>query len=181
MSTAMDYQTPVELDASLEQIRQAPKDRGVLQLIVCRPSAGERRVLNEAMLDLVEGLVGDNWKTRSSRADMQLTIMNSRVITFLAGEKANWPPAGDQLFIDLDLSIENLPPGMQLALGSAVIEITAPPHTGCKKFAARFGADAVKFVNSPLGKQLRMRGVNARIVQSGMVRIGDVVNKLTAR
>src|SRR5688572_12991837 len=171
MSTPMDYQTPVELEAGLEHIRQAPKDKGVLQLIVCRPGAGERKVLDEAVLDPTEGFVGDNWKSRSSRADMQLTIMNSRVIALLAGEKANWAPAGDQLFIDMDLSLENLSAGTRLAVGSAVIEITAPPHAGCKKFAARFGEDAAKLVNSPAGKQLRMRGVNARIVQSGTIRV----------
>jgi MOSC domain-containing protein YiiM len=90
----------------------------------------------------------------------------------------HWQLAGDQLFIDLDLSEENLPPGTQLAMGTAVIEVTAEPHTGCGKFIARFGVDAVKFVNSPIGQRLRLRGVNARVVRSGRIRVGDSIRKL---
>jgi MOSC domain-containing protein YiiM len=104
--------------------------------------------------------------------------MNARVIDLVAREKDRWSLAGDQLFIDLDVSAENLPPGTRLALGSAVIEVTNQPHTGCKKFAARFGLDALKFVNSPVGRQLQLRGVNARVRQAGVIRIGDLVKKL---
>ncbi|MBD2433979.1 MULTISPECIES: MOSC domain-containing protein [Fischerella] len=175
--------TMEELQASLDEIRQSPKDKGVLELIVRRPQNGEREVLEEGELDLLEGLVGDNWRTRgssrtsdgSSHPDMQLNIMNSRVIALVAQDKNRWQLAGDQLFIDMDLSAENLPPGIQLAVGSAVIEVTNQPHNGCKKFVARFGLDAMKFVNSPVGKQLRLRGINAKVVQPGVIRVGDLV------
>jgi MOSC domain-containing protein YiiM len=109
---------------------------------------------------------------------MQLNIMNSRVIALLAQDKDRWPLAGDQLFIDMDLSAENLPPGTRLALGSAMIEVTDQPHTGCKKFMERFGLDAMKFVNSPVGKQLHLRGINAKVVQPGLIQVGDVVKKI---
>jgi MOSC domain-containing protein YiiM len=109
---------------------------------------------------------------------MQLNIMNSRVVGLLAQTKERWPLAGDQLFIDLDLSAANVPPGTQLSLGSAVIEVTAPPHTGCKKFMSRYGQDAMKFVNSPTGKQLHLRGINAKVIRPGVVRVGDSVKKL---
>jgi MOSC domain-containing protein YiiM len=142
--------------------------------------------LEEGELDLVEGLVGDTWKVRGSsrtldgaaHPDMQLNIMNARVVALLAREKDRWPLAGDQLFIDMDVSSENLPPGTRLALGSAVIEVTDQPHTGCKKFEARFGLDALKFVNSPLGRQLRLRGLNAKVTQPGVIRVGDSVKKI---
>ena len=182
----MKYLTMQELEAGLDAIRQSPQDQGVLELIVRRPRADERQILDEGILDRAEGLVGDNWRARgssrtadgSAHPDMQLTLMNSRVIALLAQDQAHWPLAGDQLFVDLDLSEANLPPGTRLALGSAVIEVTAIPHTGCNKFAARFGPDALKFVNSPQGRQLHLRGINARVVQGGAIRVGDAVRKI---
>jgi MOSC domain-containing protein YiiM len=179
--------TMQELEAGLDAIRQSPQDEGVLELIVRRPQADERQILEEGRLDLVEGLVGDHWRARgssrtadgSAHPDMQLTLMNSRVIALLAQDEARWPLAGDQLFVDLDLSAENLPPGTRLALGSAVIEVTNVPHTGCNKFAARFGTDALRFVNSALGRQLHLRGINARVVQPGVIRAGDQVRKMS--
>ncbi len=178
--------TMEELEAGLDEIRQSPKDEGLLKLIVRRPRRDEREVLQEGELEVMEGLLGDSWKIRgssrtadgSSHPDMQLNIMNSRVIALLAQAEDRWQLAGDQLFIDMDLSTENLPPGTQLALGSAVIEVTAQPHTGCKKFVARFGRDAMIFVNSPLGKQLHLRGINAKVVQSGVIRVGDIVERI---
>jgi hypothetical protein len=177
--------TSEELEAGLENIRQSPKDNGVLALIVRRPQVGERQVLDQGELDLLQGLVGDTWRMRgssrtsdgSSHPDMQLNIMNARVIALVAQARERWPLAGDQLYIDMDLSTDNLPPGTRLALGSAVIEVTAQPHTGCQKFVARFGLDAMKFVNSPLGSQLHLRGINAKVVQPGVIRVGDVVRR----
>jgi hypothetical protein len=178
--------TMTELEAGLEAIRQSPKDGGVLELIVRRPQVGAREVLDEGQLDVAQGLLGDNWRTRSSsrtadgsaHPDMQLNIMNARMIALVAQEKARWPLAGDQLFIDLDLSADNVPPGTLLALGSAVIAVTVQPHTGCKKFAARFGLEALQFVSTTLGKQLNLRGINARVVHPGVIRVGDVVKKM---
>jgi len=175
-----------ELEAGLDEIRGAPKEEGALKLIVRRPRIEEREVLEEAELDLVQGLVGDNWRTRgssrtpngSSHPDMQLNIMNARVIALVARQPDRWQLAGDQLFIDLDLSAENLPPGTRLALGSAIIQVTDQPHTGCKKFVERFGADALKFVNSPLGRELHLRGINARVAQPGVIRTGDLARKM---
>jgi hypothetical protein len=174
-----------ELEAGLDEIRRSPRDEGVLKMIVRRPRSGEREVLEDGELDPGEGLVGDSWKHRvSSRSsdkspnpDTQLNVMNSRVIALVAQDTDRWSLAGDQLFVDLDLSAENLPAGTRLALGSAVIEVTALPHTGCKKFLERFGIDAVNFVNSTLGNQLHLRGINARVVQAGVIRVGDLVKK----
>jgi hypothetical protein len=170
----------------MEAILQSPKDNGVLELIVRRPQVEAREVLQEGELDPAAGLSGDNWKSRGSSStpdgsanpEMQLNIMNSRVAALLAQTKERWPLAGDQLYVDLDLSMENLPPGTRVAIGSAVIEVTSPPHTGCKKFMARYGVDALKFVNSPTGKQLHLRGVNAKVIQPGVIRVGDVAKKL---
>ena len=169
-----------ELEAGLETIRQAPKSEGVLELIVRRPRSGERETLDEARLDVDEGLVGDRWKLRGANRDTQLNIMSARVIALVAQEKDRWPLAGDQLFIDLDLSVDNIPPGTQLTIGSAVVEVTDQPHTGCAKFASRFGLDATRFVNSPVGRDLQLRGVNARVVRSGAIRVGDAARKTAA-
>jgi len=182
----MRHLMTIELEAGLDEIRQSPKDQGIVELIVRRPQIGQREVLEEAELDLQRGLVGDSWTfRRSSRTpdgsphpDMQLNIMNSRVIALLASEKDSWQLAGDQFFLDLDLSADNLPAGTKLAIGQAVVEVTPPPHLGCPKFVARFGVDAMKFVNSPLGRELRLRGINAKVIQPGMVRVGDVARKM---
>ena len=172
-----------ELETGLDAIRQSPKDAGVLELIVRRPGAGEREVIDQGQLSRTEGLVGDSWRQRGSSKrgpylDMQLNVMNSRVIALVAQDKSRWPLAGDQLFVDLDLSAENVPPGTRLSLGTAVIEVTAEPHTGCGKFASRFGVDSVKLVNSPVGRRLHLRGINAKVVQAGVIRVGDEVRKV---
>lgn len=170
-----------KLEAELENILLSPKDNGVVQMIVRRPDINEREILTRGKLDVTEGLVGDNWSIRGSRRtddgsahpDMQLNIMNSRVVELVAGTRDRWPLAGDQIYLDLDLSKENLPAGTQLSLGDAIIEVTVPPHTGCKKFVARFGLDAMVFVNSSRGKQLCLRGINAKVVRSGFFSVGD--------
>lgn len=175
-----------DLESGLEEIQRSPKDVGVVELIVRRPESGEREVLESGELSLEEGLVGDNWKTRgssrtadgASHPEMQLNVMNSRVIALVAQDKERWQLAGDQLYVDLDLSADNLPPGTRLAIGTAVIQVTAEPHTGCKKFVERFGTDALKFVSTPIGKQLNLRGINAKVVQPGVIRTGDQIKKV---
>lgn len=165
--TAVKHLTIEELEAGLDDIRRSPRDDGVLQMIVRRPGVGVREVVEEAELSVREGLAGDNWATRgctltedgSAHPEMQINIMNARSIALVAQDRSRWQLAGDQLFVDLDLSAENLPPGSRLSIGTAILEITPIPHNGCKKFVERFGKDAVIFVNSDVGKQLHLRGV----------------------
>lgn len=174
------------LEAGLEYIRRSPKDAGPVMMIVRRPDVDQREVLNTGRLDKDRGLVGDSWLRRSASRtgegsadrDMQLNIMNSRVIALVACSRDRWALAGDQVFVDIDLSKNNLPAGTRLRLGDAVIEVTAAPHAGCRKFAARFGTEAMKFVNSGLGKELCLRGINARVVDSGTFAVGDSLRKL---
>ena len=182
----MKHLTTAELEAALDHLRQTPKDDGVVELIVRRPEVDQREVLDEAELDVSAGLIGDNWKVRGSKRtpdgsahpEMQINIMNSRVTALVAQERERGPLAGDQLYIDMDLSKENLPAGSRIAVGSAVLEVSELPHTGCKKFVARFGNEAMEFVNSGLGKQLCLRGINARVVQGGTVKVGQTARKI---
>jgi hypothetical protein len=182
----VEHLTTAQLEASLDHLRGSPTDHGTVELIVRRPTIDGREVLDEGRLDLAVGLVGDTWNQRSSRRtadgsphpDMQLNVMNARCIELLARSAERWPLAGDQLYVELDLSVENLPPGTRLALGMAVIEVTDQPHNGCAKFTQRFGLDAFRFVNSDAGRALRLRGLNARVVVPGVVRRGDTIGKV---
>ncbi|WP_020408055.1 MOSC domain-containing protein [Hahella ganghwensis] len=175
-----------ELEDGLDFIKQSPKENGKVEHIVCRPEVGTRRDLEAGELDLKLGLVGDNWKTRGNRKtpdgaahpDTQLNLMNSRVIELIAKTRDRWKLAGDQLYVDLDLSPDNLPPGTELAIGDAIIQVTAEPHLGCKKFMERYGKDATVFVNSKQGKAINLRGVNAKVIKPGHVRTGDVIRKI---
>ena len=174
-----------DLEAGLDHVRNSPKDDGSVELIVCRPAEDEREILEEAQLDCTEGLVGDTWSVRISRRigtgpnpECQLTLMNARAATLVAGTADHGGLPGDQVYVDLDLGYDNLPPGTRLQLGTAVIEVSAEPHTGCHKFAARFGKDALRFVNSEVGRALNLRGINTKVVVAGTVRIGDTVRKL---
>jgi len=182
----VEHLTAAELEAGLDDVRRSPDDKGVVELIVRRPAEDERELLDEAVLSSEDGLSGDTWRSRveqrtndlSSEAGKQITIMNSRAAALVAVHLDRRALAGDQLFVDLDLSIDNLPAGSQLQVGSAVVEISAHPHLGCAKFASRFGQDALRLVNSPVGRQLRLRGLNARVVTGGTVRVGDKASKL---
>jgi len=178
--------TTAELDAGLDEIRRSPKDSGPLVLIIARPEGGERRELSEATLDEVHGLVGDNWEARGSRhtedgsaePGRQVTVMNARAAALVAVDPTRRGLAGDQLYVDLDLSDENLPAGTRLQVGTAVLEVTELPHTGCAKFIERFGPDAGRWVNLGNGRQVNARGINTTVVTGGTVRTGDVVSRL---
>lgn len=182
----MKHLTLQELEAALDHLREAPKDEGILRLIVRRPQVDEREVVEEAQLDPILGLIGDSWSRRGSsksadggpHPEMQINIMNSRVTALVAQDKERWQLAGDQLYIDMDLSKENLPAGARIQVGSAVLEVSHLPHTGCHKFVARFGAEAMKFVNSEVGRELCLRGINAKVVQAGVVKVGQVAKKI---
>ena len=186
MSVDIVHLSKEQLEAGLDHVRAAPADHGTLALIVQRPAEDMRVVLDEAELNLAEGLAGDTWNQRASNRtedggphpDMQLNIMNVRILEQIAGSADRMPLAGDQLIVDLDLSEENLPPWTKLAVGEAVIEVTDQPHNGCAKFTQRFGLDAHRFVNSDLGKQLHLRGINARVVTPGTIRQGDTIRKI---
>ncbi len=175
-----------QLEAGLDHIRSSPADSGRLLMIVRRPDIDQREVLADGALDVDVGLVGDTWMDRgsastpdgSSNPEAQITIINSRALDLMARSEDRWQLSGDQLVVDMDITMENLPAGTQLSIGSAVIEISEKPHTGCVKFADRFGNDALRFVSTPLGRDMRLRGVNTRVVQSGTIRTGDTVAKV---
>lgn len=177
-----------DLTDYLDVLRSAPRDTGTLELVVRRPGLGTREVLDAGELSTTDGLVGDSWLSRSTaraiaesrHLESQINVMSARAASYLAfGDVQRQALAGDQLFLDLDLSVDNLPTGTRLAIGAtAVIEVTAKPHNGCAKFTRRFGDDAARFVNSEVGKALRLRGFNARVVQPGTVRPGDSVKRL---
>ncbi len=175
-----------ELEAGLAHVLDSPSDLGTVELVVRRPAEGEREVLDEGVLDREQGLVGDRWRPAAAGAygadddgkAAQITLMNVRVVDLVAGDRERWPLAGDQLYVDLDLRYENLPPGARLEVGSAILEVSDLPHTGCAKFTARFGSEATRFINAKPNRELRLRGMNTRIVTPGTVRPGDTIRKL---
>lgn len=182
----MEHLTTDELAAGLDEVLAAPKESGTIKMIVRRPADLEREEVETGEITIENGLEGDNWLTRGSSStvdgsanrEAQLTLMNARMTQLVAGSRDRWALAGDQIYVDFDLSEENLPTGTRLSVGSAVVEVSATPHTGCAKFVKRFGLDAYRFVNSDDGLDNRLRGVNTRVVESGSVSRGDAVKKL---
>ena len=170
-------------DAKLDAVHQAPSDGGRLELIVRRPAVDEREILLEGQLDLERGLVGDRWATRDKERTpaylaAQLTLINTRLLAAIEPDRERWPIAGDQLYVDLDLCEEHLPVGSRIGIGTSVIEVSEEPHTGCAKFSARFGSEALRWINSPVGRAHRLRGLNARVVEPGTIHAGDVIRRV---
>ncbi|HWC70727.1 MAG TPA: MOSC domain-containing protein [Actinomycetota bacterium] len=165
-----------ELHRGLEHVLGSPHDEGKLEMIARRPVEDEREVLTEASIEPGAGLVGDSWRARGDSPEAEVTVMNARCIALLSGSVDRWALAGDQLYVDLELGEENLPPGARLRIGEAMLEVSRRPHRGCSKFSARFGPEALAFVNSEQGRAHRLRGLNARVVQGGTVRVGDTVS-----
>lgn len=183
----MEIQFTLEhLQTQLNHIQASPKDSGSVLLIVRRPATEERKIISQGRLVPASGLEGDNWRERGSTSmpdgsanpEAEITLMNTRVIQALTQDETRWALAGDQFFVDFDLSEENIPAGTRLALGSAIVEVSPLPHNGCKKFSARFGVDALKFISMAENKPLRMRGINAKIIQAGEVKQGDLIRKV---
>lgn len=178
--------TLAALEAGLAEVLAAPAEAGHVELVTCRPAAGTRRVLASARFDPVTGVEGDSWATRfcrhtpdgSPHPGQQVALMNARMIRLVAGAPEHWAPAGDQLFVDFDLRPTNAPPGTRLAVGEAVLEVSELPHRPCVKFRERYGDAAFRFLRSPRGLELSLRGVNATIVGAGVVRPGDEIRKL---
>ncbi len=184
--TRTTHRTIKQLQDAMPDISVSPATGGTVEMISRRPKIGERELLDTCELDQDQGLIGDNWIERgssttpdgSSNPDAQITIINSRIIDAIAGSKSRWQLAGDQLVIDIDLSHDNLPPGTRLSIGSAVVELTAEPHTGCAKFMSRFGNDALRFVSGKEAMRQRRRGANAKIIKPGTISVGDVATKV---
>jgi MOSC domain-containing protein YiiM len=167
-----------ELQEGLTHILGSPRDEGRLEMVVRRPAEGEREVVAEARIEQGSGVVGDRWISELKPSpEAEVTLMNARCVALLAGDVDRWPLAGDQLYVDMDLGVENLPAGSRVHVGDVLLEVSAKPHTGCAKFSARFGAEALRFVNSTEGRAARLRGMNTRVVQGGTVRVGDIVRK----
>jgi MOSC domain-containing protein YiiM len=172
-----------DFSASVAHVARSPRDQGVVHGIVARPDRDRRVIVHEAVLDEAEGMVGDNWLARGSSSmpdgranpESQLTVMSTRVLAAIEPDETRWALAGDQLLVDFDLSIEHLPGGTHILVGETELVISEKPHTGCAKFSGRFGSDALRWINSPEGRDLRFRGVNARVVRGGTVRVGDAI------
>lgn len=181
---ATGHLTTAEIEAGMEAVLASPKTEGTLELIVQRPKVNARTVVQVGMLDVEQGLIGDNWLKKGSRwrrggdPKRQITVMNWRFARLVAGDDSRVPLAGDQLYADLDLGKENLPPGTRLRVGdNAIIELTRPPHLGCKKFVERFGIDAMNFANSDFGRLHNLRGVNAMVIHGGEISVGDTISR----
>jgi hypothetical protein len=185
----MDYYVTKEaLESTIVELGRSPQDNGTIEMIITRPAIGERVLVDRGELTKADGLVGDTWLVRGSKAtddgsahpDMQITLMNSRVLQSISPDRSRWPLAGDQLIVDFDLSHENLPTGQRIAIGRTILEITEVPHNGCAKFTERFGHDAIRFINGEEGRANRRRGIYAKVVQEGTISVGDVIKKIDA-
>jgi MOSC domain-containing protein YiiM len=182
----IEHRPIATLEAGLENIKKSPADNGILYMIVVRTQKRERAVPWYCNVSPELGVEGDHWSKGSWKSlpdgspdpSVQITLMNSRCLDLVATEKERWPLAGDNFIVDMDLSTENLKPGQKLSLGSAIFEITDIPHTGCMQFRERFGVDALKFVSTKAAKELRLRGIYARVLKAGSISVGDRLKKI---
>lgn len=172
--------TPEQLAAGLGTVLDSPQDDGLVEMLIVRPAEDQRSTPDRVEVSAELGVHGDRWSSGPAREypDTQITLMNSRLLDLVAGGRDRWPLAGDNMIVDLDLSHANLATGQKLRVGSSVLEITEMPHTGCSKFSGRFGVDALRFVNLGQGKELRLRGIYARVAQPGVIAVGDRLVKL---
>ena len=172
----------IDIEAALPDVRSSPAEDGTVDLIAVRPAENQRQVVEKAVLTTDSGLEGDNWLERSSGRDeiyyeTHLALMNSRFADAITPDGEGWELAGDQLYVDFDLSVDNAPPATRLKVGTATIEIAAHPHSGCAKYSKRFGREVLMTTRTDEGKRLRLRGVNARVIVPGVVRRGDSVGE----
>ena len=181
----MNHKNMETLQQGLDHIRQSPSDSGTLKLIVARPAEDQRLEMEEGTLDVAGGLIGDNWESRGSSKtvdgsalpEAQITLMNTRVLEIICDQESDWKLAGDQLYGDMDLSKDNLPPGTKIFIGETELEVTPEPHTGCEKFSARYGLDALKFISNKEGRSRQMRGIYLKVLKGGTIRKGDQIIK----
>ncbi|HKJ56215.1 MAG TPA: MOSC domain-containing protein [Nitriliruptoraceae bacterium] len=180
MTTDTIHLTAEQLETGLAGVRSSPSEDGTVAMIVARPAEDEREMLASGTFTIAGGLEGDDWHHRGSiDPDAQLTLINRAWLDHIcAGDRSRWPLAGDQVVVDLDLSTANLVPGDRLRLGTALVEVTSKPHTGCKKFVARYGVEAQRLGATDVGKALRLRGIYVKVVEDGEATPGDTIRKV---
>lgn len=167
-----------ELQRALAELH-VPTGTGRLAGIIRRPASGQRDVIQRILLSVAEGIPGNRWGSRIPQdPEGQIAVMRADVAELIAGARGATAFAlfGDNLFMELDLSVEALPPGSRVRVGTAVLELAAKPHTGCSKFLARFGPGALKLVSDPGLRHLNLRGIYLRVVDPGEIAEGDTVN-----
>jgi MOSC domain-containing protein YiiM len=173
------FRTLADLERGLAALTATPADRGRVALIVRRVENGRREVPGRVTIAPDTGVPGDAWGRRPGRDPaMQLAVMQLDVAELIANGQ---PLAlyGDNLFLDLDLSTRNLPLGSRVRAGDVVLEVTPAPHNGCRKFRARFGDEALRFVSSPSLRSRNLRGIYLRVVAAGALACGDAVEVLS--
>ena len=172
-----------ELEALWSAAPPPPRERGSVRLLCVRRAPSEHETPESVEVTVSEGLVGDRWSRATAHdpdPDSQVTLMMAGVAELVAAAEQPLHEAGDNILVDYDISVDNLPVGSRLRIGEAVLEVSATPHTGCSKFSGRFGQDALRWVNWRYWRERRLRGVNCRVVSGGTVRLGDAVERILA-